>query len=148
MGEYGTAPVRQWERPAGHGTETMERIMLKSKIHRATVTGADLHYEGSLAIDTDLLKLADILPGEQVHVYNANNGHRLITYAIPARAGSGTIMLNGAAARLGAVGDHVIIVTYAHLDDAECAKVKPRVVFVDARNRARRARRQSGSARR
>lgn len=125
----------------------MERIMLKSKIHRATVTAADLHYEGSLAIDTALMEQADIVPGEQVHVYNATNGHRLITYAIPARAGSGTIMLNGAAARLGAVGDHIIIVTYAHFTDAEIPKAKPRVVFVDARNRARRVSRRSGSGR-
>ncbi len=118
----------------------MDRIMVKSKIHRAVVTGADLHYEGSLAIDTALMEKADILAGEQVHVYNVNNGERFLTYAIPARRGSGTILLNGAAARLGAAGDHVIIVTYAHVPDVEARSFKPRVVLVDARNRARAAR--------
>ena len=118
----------------------MQRFMLKSKIHRATITGADLHYEGSLAIDAALMQAADILPGEQIQVFNIHNGQRLTTYAIPAPRGSGTILLNGAAARLGAVGDPVIIVAFASVDDAECAAFKPRVVFVDARNRARRSR--------
>ncbi|MBP7276242.1 MAG: aspartate 1-decarboxylase [Kiritimatiellae bacterium] len=115
----------------------MQRIMVKSKIHRAVVTGADLHYEGSMAIDSALLEAADILPGEQIHVYNVNTGHRLITYAIPARRNSGTMMLNGAAARLGAVGDHVIVCSYVAMDDAEARTHKPRVVLVDPRNKAR-----------
>jgi aspartate 1-decarboxylase len=112
----------------------MLRVMIKSKIHRATVTGADLHYEGSLAIDTDLLRAADILPGEQVHVYNTNNGARLVTYAIEAPAGSGTVMLNGAAARLGMSGDRVIIVTYTEMTTQEARAHRPNVVIVDDRN--------------
>jgi aspartate 1-decarboxylase len=109
--------------------------MLKSKIHRATLTGADLNYEGSIAVDPILLEAADILPGEQVHVLNINNGKRLITYAIEARRGSGTVMLNGAAARCGAAGDLVIIITYASVDFAELAGYKTKVVHVDADNR-------------
>ena len=120
----------------------MQRTMVKSKIHRAVVTGADLHYEGSLAIDTALLEKADILPGEQVHVYNVNNGQRFVTYAIPAQRHSGTILLNGAAARLGAVGDHVIIVTYVQMECEEARGFKPTVVLVDAKNRARKAKPQ------
>ncbi len=119
----------------------MQRFMLKSKIHRATITGADLHYEGSLAIDAALMDAADLVSGEQIHVFNINNGQRLTTYAIPAPRGSGTILLNGAAARLGAVGDPVIVVAFASVDDADCRSFKARVVFVDARNRPRRARR-------
>lgn len=112
--------------------------MLKSKIHRATVTGADLHYEGSLAIDSSLLEAADIVAGEQVHVFNVNTGDRLITYAIPAPKGSGVMMLNGAAARLGAPGDEIIVVAFASMDDAEARSIKPRVVFVNSKNRIRR----------
>lgn len=115
----------------------MERIMLRAKIHRAVVTGADLHYEGSLGIDADLLDAADILPGEQVHVFNISNGHRLITYAIEAERGSGTILLNGAAARLGAPGDHIIIATFGALSEAEARTFRPRIVHVDDRNRVR-----------
>ena len=113
----------------------MQRYMLKSKIHRATLTGTELNYEGSIAVDSSLLELADILPGEQVHVLNINTGDRLITYAITAPAGSGTIMLNGAAARMGVPGDLVIILTYANMEDAEARRYKPRVVLVDAQNR-------------
>src|SRR5512137_2867457 len=116
----------------------MERLMLKSKIHRATLTGTELDYEGSIAIDWTLLEAADILPGEQVHVLNLNNGARLVTYAIEAEAGSGTVMLNGPAARLGMVGDLVVVLTYAALDDAEVRAHKPKVVKVDAHNRLRR----------
>ena len=115
----------------------MRRYMMKSKIHRATLTGTELNYEGSIAVDTDLLERADILPGEQVHVLNVNTGDRLVTYAITAPAGSGTIMLNGPAARLGAVGDPVIILTYCDLDDQEARRFKPKVVLVDAKNRPR-----------
>ncbi|MGL4941579.1 MAG: aspartate 1-decarboxylase [Thermoguttaceae bacterium] len=113
----------------------MQRTMLKSKIHRVTLTGADLHYEGSIAIDADLLRAADILVGEQVHVLNVNNNERIITYAIEAPAGSGTIMLNGAAARSGMVGDLLIILTYANIDDAEAKSHSPKIVHVDASNR-------------
>ncbi|MDZ4199711.1 MAG: aspartate 1-decarboxylase [Kiritimatiellia bacterium] len=113
----------------------MDRILLKSKIHRATVTGADLHYEGSIAIDEDLLERSDILPYEQVHVFNIHTGSRLITYAIPAPRRSGTIMLNGAAARLGQVGDKVIIVAFASVAYQESRGWKPRIVLVDDQNR-------------
>ncbi|MDD3604585.1 MAG: aspartate 1-decarboxylase [Kiritimatiellae bacterium] len=113
----------------------MQRIILKSKIHRATITDANLNYEGSLGIDDDLLKAADIFPGEQVHVLNLNSGSRVVTYAIRAPAGSGAIVLNGAAARLGAAGDPVIILTYAHASSAEAASWKPQVIYVDSRNK-------------
>ena len=111
--------------------------MLGSKIHRATVTGADLNYEGSIAVDLDLLTAADILPGEQVHVLNVNNGSRLITYTIEAPAGSGTVMLNGPAARLGVVGDKVIVIAYRTIDAEEARSWKPKVVLVDEHNRAK-----------
>jgi len=116
----------------------VQRLMLKSKIHRARLTGADLHYEGSIAIDEQLLAAADILPGEQVHVLNVNNGERLITYAIAAPAGSGTVLLNGPAARLGMAGDVVVVLTYCHVDEREAASWQPRVVLVDEQNRPRR----------
>ena len=114
----------------------MRRIMCKSKIHRATLTGADLHYVGSLTVDRDLMDAADMLPYEQVHVVNVNNGNRLVTYVIEGERGSGTVQLNGAAARLGAPGDIVIVITYAECDEAELTKgFEPRVVFVDDENR-------------
>ena len=113
----------------------MQRIILKSKIHRATITDANLNYEGSMGIDDNLLKAADILPGEQVHVLNLNSGSRIITYAIRAPAGSGAIVLNGAAARLGAVGDQVIILTYANATAAEAAAWNPQVIMVDSQNK-------------
>jgi len=110
------------------------RIVVKSKIHRATVTRADLDYEGSCSIDAELLRLADILPGEQVHVINLNNGSRAVTYAI--EGGPGEVALNGGLAHLGAPGDVVILITYAEYDEAELSRHVPRVVHVDARNRA------------
>ena len=113
----------------------MQRFMLRSKIHRATLTGTDLDYEGSIAIDRDLLAAADILPGEQVHVLNLNNGQRLVTYAIEAPAGSGTMLLNGPAARLGMKGDLVVIIAYGAFDDAQARDYRPIVVKVDQRNR-------------
>jgi len=113
----------------------MERILLKSKIHRATITGADLHYEGSLAIDESLMERANLLPGEQVHVFNVNNGSRLTTYAISAPRDSGTILLNGAAARLGLVGDKVIIVAFANVPDQEARTWSASIVHVDEENR-------------
>ena len=113
----------------------MQRVMLKAKIHRATLTATELHYEGSVAVDRLLLDQADILPGEQVHVLNVNNGERIVTYAIEAPAGSGTISLRGAAARTGQVGDTVIILTYAVVAETDRLAFKSRIVYVDAQNR-------------
>jgi aspartate 1-decarboxylase len=113
----------------------MLRVMMKSKIHRATVTQADLNYEGSLTIAEELMQAADILPYEMVHVYNISNGERFETYAIAGAAGSGVICLNGAAARRGAPGDLIIITTYATYEAAELAEHHPKVVLVDRRNR-------------
>jgi len=109
--------------------------MLKSKIHRATLTGTELDYEGSIAIDGDLLEAADILPGEQVHVLNLNNAQRIVTYAIEAPRGSGTMLLNGPAARLGAVGDLIIVLTYCAVSQQEARTIRPTIVQVDGRNR-------------
>jgi aspartate 1-decarboxylase len=116
----------------------MRRILCKSKIHRATLTGADLNYEGSLTLDRALMDAADMLPYERVQVVNVNNGARLETYLIPGEANSGVVQLNGAGARLGAPGDIVILMTYAEYDDTEVdASFTPRVVQVDERNRIR-----------
>ena len=112
----------------------MMRVMLKSKIHRATVTQADLHYVGSIAIDRALMEAADLLEGERVVIADITNGARLETYVIPAPAGSGTIGINGAAAHLVSEGDLVIIMSYAMLDDAEARTLEPRVVHVDGCN--------------
>src|SRR3954468_3216380 len=111
----------------------MRRIMMKSKIHRATVVGADLNYIGSITLDPALLELADILEHEQVHVLDIDNGARFETYAI--KGGPGDVILNGAAARLVHPGDKVIVITYAEYEDAELAAYEPRVVHVDGRNR-------------
>lgn len=113
----------------------MQRFMLKSKIHRATLTGTELDYEGSIAIDRELMDAAGFLPGEQVHVLNLHNGQRLITYAIEAPAGSGTMLLNGPAARLGAPGDLVIVLSYCVVSEEEARSIRPVVVRVDAKNR-------------
>ncbi len=113
----------------------MQREMLKSKIHRVTVTQAELYYEGSITVDKDLLKAADILPYEKVQVLNFNNGSRLDTYTIEGDAGSGIICLNGPAARFSSVGDEIIIVSYFHLPDEEAKKHKPKVVLVDKKNK-------------
>ncbi|WP_031158000.1 aspartate 1-decarboxylase [Streptosporangium roseum] len=113
----------------------MLRTMLTSKIHRATVTQADLHYVGSLTVDEDLLDAAGLLPGEQVHVVDIDNGARLVTYTIAGPRGSGIIGINGAAARLVHQGDLVIIIAYGQLDDAEARTFRPRVVHVDGGNR-------------
>ncbi|MBW1917128.1 MAG: aspartate 1-decarboxylase [Deltaproteobacteria bacterium] len=115
----------------------MMRTMLKSKIHRATVTMSDLHYEGSLTIDCRLMQLANILPYEMVHVYNISNGERFQTYALEGEAGSGVICLNGAAARKGAPGDLIIITTYATYSEAELQQYQPLIILVDAQNQAR-----------
>jgi aspartate 1-decarboxylase len=108
--------------------------MLKSKIHRATVTGADVNYEGSVTLDPELMRAADIVPYEQVHVVDVNNGSRLVTYAIEGRPGGGEVVLNGAAARLVNTGDIVIIISYRDVPESEVAAHKPRLVYVDIRN--------------
>ena len=113
----------------------MQRIMLRAKIHRATVTQCDLNYEGSCGIDQDLLEAADIREFEKVELYNINNGERFSTYAIVGKRGSGEISLNGAAARLAQLGDLLIICTYAPMSDAEVAENQPKIVFVNDKNR-------------
>ena len=113
----------------------MLRIVCKSKIHMATVTDINLRYEGSITIDKELLEAADILPGEKVQVLNLNNGSRCETYAIEAEAGSGTICINGAAARWSEVRDKIIIISYGLAETEEARSYKPRIVFVDEKNR-------------
>lgn len=113
----------------------MIRTMMKSKIHRATVTQADLHYVGSVTVDEDLLEAANLLPGELVHIVDIDNGARLETYTIAGERGSGVIGINGAAAHLVHPGDLVILIAYAQLTDAEARTFQPSVVFVDAQNR-------------
>jgi len=109
--------------------------VFKSKIHRATVTDANLNYEGSITIDSDLIRLADLIPYEQVQVANINNGERFETYVIPGAPGSGQIVINGAAARKAAKGDLVIIIAYAQMEKDKAAAFKPVIVHVDAKNR-------------
>lgn len=121
------APVR---RPA-----SLQRPMMIGKIHRATVTQADLHYVGSITVDTDLLDAADLIPGQQVDVVDVTNGARLTTYVIPGEAGSGQISINGAAAHLVHPGDTVIIIAYGMLSDYDARTFLPNVVFVDEHNR-------------
>src|SRR4051794_34168569 len=113
----------------------MQRTMLKSKIHRATVTDCDLHYVGSITVDPDLLEAADIRDHEQVHVVDIDNGARFETYTIPGARGSGEVVINGAAARLVHKGDTVIVISYASYDEAELDSYEPRVVHVDRSNR-------------
>jgi aspartate 1-decarboxylase len=113
----------------------MLRTMLKSKIHRATVTTADLHYVGSVTVDEDLMAAADLLPGEQVAIVDVTNGARLETYVIPGERGSGVLGINGAAAHLVHPGDTVILIAYGQMADVEAAAHRPRVVFVDDHNR-------------
>ena len=109
--------------------------MCKSKIHRVTVTEANLGYEGSITVDETLLQAADIVPYEMVQVLNINNGERFETYAIPGPKGSGVICLNGAAARLGLAGDKLIVISTAHVEESEVPSFNPKVVFVDAKNK-------------
>lgn len=113
----------------------MRRILFKSKIHRATVTQADLEYEGSVTIDQHLLRAADIVPYEKVAIWNVTRGTRLETYALEGEPGSGVICINGAAAHLNQPGDVVIIATFAEVEEAQVAGWKPTVVFVDGKNR-------------
>ncbi len=113
----------------------MQRFMLKSKIHRATLTGTDLDYEGSITVDQNLLEKGDMLPGEQVHVLNINNGQRFVTYTISAPRGSGTVLLNGPAARLGTVGDKVIIISYCQISLDKAKDLKAKILLVDDENK-------------
>jgi aspartate 1-decarboxylase len=112
----------------------MQRVMLRAKIHRATVTQCDLHYEGSCGIDLNLLEAADIREFEKIELYNVNNGERFSTYAIKGKRGSGEISLNGAAARRAHLGDLLIICTFAPMNDAEIETYVPKIVFVDEKN--------------
>jgi len=114
---------------------TLQRTMMTGKIHRATVTQADLHYVGSITVDADLLAAADLLPGQQVDVVDVTNGNRLTTYAIAGEAGSGQVCINGAAAHLVHPGDVVILIAYGLMSDAEARTYVPHVVLVDAQNR-------------
>lgn len=114
---------------------TVQRIMLKSKIHRATVTDADLHYMGSITVDEDLMEAADLLPYERVQVVDIDNGSRLETYVIGGRRGSGNIAMNGAAARLIHKGDKIIIFSFNVVDEVEALNHKPKIVYVDELNR-------------
>lgn len=115
----------------------MRRTMMKAKIHRVRVTAAELAYEGSLTVDRDLMEAAHLLPYEKVQVVDIDNGQRLETYVIEGEAGSGAICLNGGAARLGQVGDTLIVISYGEFEDSELANFKPIVVHVDADNRPR-----------
>ncbi|HHG73604.1 MAG TPA: aspartate 1-decarboxylase [Persephonella sp.] len=112
----------------------MRRTVLKSKIHRITITGADLHYEGSLTLDEAIMEAADLVPFEKVEVFNINNGNRFSTYVIPGVRYSGECILNGAAARLGHAGDLIIIVSYADLEDSELKDFKVKLVYMDEDN--------------
>lgn len=118
-------------------TAPLYRLVLKSKIHRATVTHSALHYEGSLTVDTALLEAADILPYEAVHVWNVTNGERIETYVMPGERGSGIVCINGAAARLAYPGDLVIIATFCWVEEAAARCFTPCIVCVDANNRPR-----------
>ncbi len=129
-GKNATNNVKQW----AYETEKMQRIMLKSKIHRAVVTEAALHYDGSLTIDRDLMDEANILEYEKVAVVNINNGERFETYVISGKRGSKTICLNGAAARKGQKGDRIIIISYVSVDDKRLTGYKPTIILVDENN--------------
>lgn len=113
----------------------MKRIMLKAKIHRAKITDANIDYEGSIEIDSGLLKAADIFPFEQVQIYDINNGNRFETYAIEGKAGSGIISVNGAAARLVSINDLLIIASYALMDEDEARNIMPKVIKLDGKNK-------------
>jgi aspartate 1-decarboxylase len=121
--------------PSVNGTPGPLRSMLKSKLHRATVTHADVDYEGSVTLDRNLLEAADILPYEEVHVWNVTRGTRLRTYAMEAEAGSGVVCINGAAAHLARPGDLVIIATFTQMDDSAARQHRPRIVLLGADNR-------------
>jgi len=112
----------------------MKRTMCKSKVHRATVTQADLHYVGSLTLDMELMDAAGMIPFEQVQIVNVNNGARFETYLIPGERFSGVVCLNGPASRLAAVGDIIIVISYGLYDDTELENFQPKIVFVDKKN--------------
>ncbi len=120
----------------------MFRTLLKSKIHRASVTQCELHYEGSCAIDEDLLDAANIVENEQIHIWNINNGERFVTYAIRAERGSGIISVNGSAARRAAVGDLLIIASFGQVHEVQLENFKPQIVFADEQNGIREVRSQ------
>ena len=122
----------------------MTRKLLRAKIHRATVTGADLHYEGSVTIDRELMERADLVTHEAVHIWNVTNGERFETYAIPGQRGSGVICVNGAAAHKVSKGDLVIIAAFSWMDEAEARAWKPKLVFVDEKNRPVESREERG----
>ena len=113
----------------------MQRQMLKSKVHRATITGCDVDYVGSITLDPDLMRQGDLLPNEQVHVWDIENGSRFVTYVIEGEPGSGTVQINGAAARLVREGDKVIIASFASYDEADLERYSPIVVHVDDANK-------------
>ena len=145
----GAAWGRPWLAASGVATGScVRRILFKSKIHRATVTDADLHYEGSVTIDRDLMRAADILPYEKVAVWNVTRGTRLETYALEGEAGSGVICLNGAAAHLNKPGDLVILATFSEVEEEDARGWKPTVVFVDEHNRIQATRKELAGPRR
>lgn len=115
----------------------MERIMCKSKLHRARVTQAELYYEGSVTIDADLMDAADIIPYEKIQVVNINNGSRFESYAIEGKRRSGTICINGAAARMASVGDEIIIISYANYNEDELKNFKPTLILLDKENKVK-----------
>ena len=115
----------------------MWRTVCKSKLHRAIVSEANVHYSGSITLDANLMKAADLVPYEQVHVVDVDNGARLVTYCIEGPAGSGTVCVNGAAARLVSAGDTVIVISYAQLTPEELERFSPKIVLLDQRNRVR-----------
>ena len=120
----------------------MQRFMLKSKVHRVKITGAELHYEGSLSLDLALMEAANLLPFEKIEVYNVSNGARFSTYVIPAPKYSGEVRLNGAAARRGAVGDIIIIASYGVFEEEELKDYRPFLVYVDEDNQIREVKRE------
>lgn len=113
----------------------MKRTLFKSKIHRATVTDANLEYEGSVTLDENLMKAADIIPWEQVHIWDVTNGNRLVTYAIPGKADSGVVCINGAGAHQIKIGDQVIIATFSEYEESETKTHEPKRILVDGQNR-------------
>jgi aspartate 1-decarboxylase len=131
------SPYNEEKKISGRGMSAMHRFMFKSKIHRATVTQADVDYEGSITVDVSLLEAADILPFEEVHVWDVTRGSRLVTYAMAGERDSGTICINGAGAHLIHPGDLVIIATFTPMADDAARQHQPRVVLVDERNRVR-----------
>jgi len=114
----------------------MQRIMLRAKIHRAIVSDANINYEGSIAIDENLMELAGILPYEQLHIYNIDNGNRFETYAITAPKGSGVISVNGAAARKVSIGDRIIIASYAVMNEEKAKSIRPKLIFIKEDNKS------------